>query len=134
MNKVNHLGCVLESDNSMKADISNKRGKFIGKVNSMLQEFHYANPTTLLELVCVYASNFYGSSLWDLRSKNVDKIYTTWNVMIRNVFKLDRMTHRSLIEPLSGRHHLKVMLLSRYVKFYRELLKSPKFTIRFLMR
>ena len=44
------------------------------------------------------------------------------------------MTHRSLIEPLSGRHHLKVMLLSRYVKFYRELLKSPKFTIKFLAR
>ena len=86
----------------------------------MLQEFHYASPTTLLELVCVYASNFYGSSLLDLKSKSVEGIYTSWNMMIRNIFKLDRTTHRSLIAPLLGRKHLKVMLLSRYVKFHKE--------------
>ena len=33
--KVTHLGNVLEADNSMKADIAIKRGKFIGKVNSL---------------------------------------------------------------------------------------------------
>ena len=64
--KVNHLGCLLETDNKMKADIANKRGKFIGKVNSILQEFHYSKPETLLKLICTYASSCYGSSLWDL--------------------------------------------------------------------
>ena len=31
--KVLHLGNMLESDNSMKSDIALKRGKFIGKIN-----------------------------------------------------------------------------------------------------
>ena len=33
VNKVSHLGCTLESNNSMKTDIQQKRGKFIGKVH-----------------------------------------------------------------------------------------------------
>ena len=38
--KVNHLGNILEIDNSMKSDMALKRGRFIGKVNQLLQEFH----------------------------------------------------------------------------------------------
>ena len=118
--KVTHLGNVLEADNSMKADIAIKRGKFIGKVNSLLQEFHYVSSQLLIKLVNVYASSFYGSCLWDLLSKDVERIYTTWNVTVRNVFRLDRRTHRVLIEPLSDCLHLKAMLLSRYVSLHIE--------------
>ena len=130
--KVTHLGNVLEADNSMKADIAIKRGKFIGKVNSLLQEFHYVSSQLLIKLVNVYASSFYGSCLLDLLSKDVERIYTTWNVTVRNVFRLDRSTHRVLIEPLSDCLHLKVMLLSRYVSFHRELIRSPKISCGFL--
>ena len=42
--KLNHLGNMIESDNSMKIDISMKRAKFIGKVNSLNQEFYFAFP------------------------------------------------------------------------------------------
>ena len=35
-----HLGNVLQNDNSMKIDMSIKRGQFIGRINSLLQEFH----------------------------------------------------------------------------------------------
>ena len=44
---VKHLGCTLESNNGMKTDMIQKRGKFIGKVNSLLQEFHAASPKNL---------------------------------------------------------------------------------------
>ena len=54
--------------------------------------------------------------------------------MVRNVFRLDRKTHRHLIEPLSRCLHLKTTLSSRFVKFYRSLISSNKFTIRFLAR
>ena len=35
--EIKHLGNILESNNSMKKDCLAKRGKFIGKVNSLLQ-------------------------------------------------------------------------------------------------
>ena len=44
--EVKHLGNLLECNNSMKRDISVKRGKFIGKLNSLSQEFFFTSPDT----------------------------------------------------------------------------------------
>ena len=67
-------------------------------------------------------------------SNEAEKLYRSWNVMVRNFLNLDKKTHRSLIEPLSGHLHLKTMLLSRFVRFHKGLVNSPKFTVRFLAR
>jgi hypothetical protein len=61
--KVLHLGCTLESDNSMTNYVAQKRGKFIGKINSLLQEFHFASSEILMKLLNVYTTSFYGSPL-----------------------------------------------------------------------
>ena len=134
MNKVSHLGCTLESNNSMKSDISLKRGKFIGKVHSLMQEFHFASKDVLMKLIDTYTTSFCGSPLWDPLSADCDRIYRSWNVTIRNIFGVDRTTHRYLIEPLSKSLHPKVMLLSRLDGFYKAQLKSPKMTVRFLIK
>ena len=39
---VKHLGNTLEFNISMKSNCLQRRGKFIGKIHSLLQEFHYA--------------------------------------------------------------------------------------------
>ena len=41
VSQVKHLGNVFQNDNSMKVDCTLKRGKFIGKVNSLFQEIHF---------------------------------------------------------------------------------------------
>ena len=132
--KISYLGCTLQADNSMRLDIMQKRGQFIGKVNSLLQEFHFISYETMFKLINTYATSFYGSSAWDLTSNNADKLYKSWNVMVRNVLNLDKRTHKFLIEPISDQLHLKTMLMSRLVNFHKGLIKSPKFTIRFLAR
>ena len=38
-----HLGMTLQQDNSMKKDMDVKRAIFNNKVNSLLQEFHFAS-------------------------------------------------------------------------------------------
>ena len=53
---------------------------------------------------------------------------------VRNVLRLNRKTHRFLIEPLSDHLHLKTIFMSRLVNFHKGLVNSPKFTIRFLAR
>ena len=111
-----------------------KRGQFIGKVNSLLQEFHFVDPKTMIKLICTYAITFYGSSLWNLYSRDCEKLFTSWNVAVRNALKLDRKTHRYLVAPLSGCAHLKNMLLSRFMRFHKSLTNSPKFSVRFLAR
>ena len=111
--EVKHLGNILQSDNSMQKDCVTKRGKFIGKVNSFLQEFHYVAPKTFMELLNIYGTSFYGSCLWNLYSQDVDRIYKSWNVTVRNVFSLPWTTHRYFIESVSGCAHPKTFLSSR---------------------
>ena len=130
--EVKHLGNILQCENNMKRDIAVKRGKFIGKVNSLLQELHFAEPSVLIKLLKIYCTSFYGSNLWDIYSADVDRLFRSWNVTIRNVCKVPYTTHRYLIEPLSECHHPKTMLTSRFVKFTKSLLTSSKPSIRYL--
>ena len=118
----------------MRTDVAQKRGKFIGKINSLLQEFHFASSDILVKLLNVYTTSFYGSPVWDLLSPECERIYKSWNVTMRNIFNLERTTHRYLIEPLSGCLHPKIMLASRFTSFHKSLVKCPKFCVRYLAR
>ena len=97
VSQVKYLGSILESNNSMSQDLANKRGTFIGIVNSLLQEFHSSSPAILMKLIASYALSLYGSSVWNLMSRNCEKLFNSWNVCVRQVFRVDRRTHhRSL--------------------------------------
>ena len=53
---------------------------------------------------------------------------------MRNIFNVDRCTHRYLIEKISKTLHPKVMLTSRYVNFHKRLTTSLKLCVRLLAR
>ena len=116
----------------MKVDCLAKRGRFIGKVNSLLQEFHHVDPEVMVRLLNIYTTSFYGSVLWDLYSPEVTRIYSAWNVTIRKVFKLPWATHRYLIEPISGTKHPKILLTSRMLTFMESLMNCSKGSVRYL--
>ena len=118
----------------MKIDIATKRGIFIGRTNSLLQEFPNVSKEVFLKLMNSSATTLYGSNLWNLFSKDCERLYTTYNVAIRNILKVDKRTHRFLIEPLSEAHHLKTMLMSKFISFHNALLSCSKFPVRFLAR
>ena len=42
VDQITHLGHILQNDNSMNIDCNIKRGQFIGKVHSLLQEFYFS--------------------------------------------------------------------------------------------
>ena len=66
VSKLKHLGHMLDCNNSMTIDSNEKRGKFIGKVNSLSQEFYFVSPNVLIDMIVKYACCFYGSSTWNL--------------------------------------------------------------------
>ena len=129
---VKHLGNILKSNNSMKRDCLAKRAQLIGKIHSLLQEFHYAEPAVILRILNIHVTSFYGSSIWDLYSKEVVRVFSTWNVTVRNIFKLPWTTHRYFIEPVSNCSHPKTLLCTRLVKFLWSMQTSSKLCIRFL--
>ena len=53
-------------------------------------------------------------------------IYNTWNSSIRNKSRLDRTTHRYLIEPVSRTPHIKILFVTRFMNFINKLMCSRK--------
>ena len=132
VDEVKHLGNILEYNNSMQRDCLVKRGKFIGKVNSLFQEFTYVDPPVMMKLLNTYVTSFYGSNLWDLYSAQVTRIFSSWNVTVRNVFNLPWDTHRYLIEAVSDSTHPKTMMCSRFMKFMESMAMCKKRSVRYL--
>jgi len=132
VNEVKHLGNILQSDNSMSKDSSMKRACFISKVHSLNQELYFADPFFVMKMYNIYSCSFHGSNLWDLFGRDVNRLYSSWNMAVKVLFDLPRETHRYFIEPISENMHLKSLLCSRYVSFYTSLQKSMKLSIRFL--
>ena len=84
---VKHLGHTLHSDNRMAMDIAQKRGTFVTKMNSLLQEFHFVKSEVLIKLM---NTGIYGSNIWDIFSKDCEKLYTSFNVALRQILRVDK--------------------------------------------
>ena len=103
-----------------------KRAQFVSVVNSVLQEFYYANPYINMKLMQIYASSYYGSVLWNRSSKSFDKVFGAWNVAVRCI---PMKTHRYFIEPISQYTHPKTFSNTRLLKFHNVLVSSLKLLI-----
>ena len=128
-----HLGHKISSDQDMFHDLNAKCGEFNGKVHALRQEIGSQHPDTFMKLTNIYLSTFYGSSLWDLSHANSNKLWTTWNTLIRTTYNLNFRTHCYITTSIYKGNHLKTKLLTRFINFYKLIAKSDKSTIKTLM-
>ena len=129
---VKHLGSTITNDTEgrMNQDLLEKRAEYISKNNELTQEFHYAHPITKIIINQTFNTHFYGAPLWDMFSRNFEKLEKTWNVSHRIMLSLSRNTHRYFIEPLSGKSHIIKSLRKRFLKFVKSISESRKGVLR----
>ena len=129
-----HLGMNLENKiHGMKGDLKRKRADFISKNNDILQEFSFSHPRTKILINSIYNSHLYGSSLWNLFSREAVMMENTWNVSVRLMMDLPKETHRRLIEPLSETQHIKIIMLKRFLSFIQQIRNSSKIASKSLL-
>ena len=117
-----------------KKDVKNKRAAYISKNNDIIQEFHFAHPSTTAQLNKIQNSHFYGSVLWNLSSREVEQLEKSWNISVRRMFNLPRETHCYLIEPISGQDHAKTILARRFLSFIQTIRSSKKQALKNLLQ
>ena len=127
-----HLGMRVDAskDNLLTKDIIEKRARYIQSNNELMQEFSYASCSTKAFINRTFNSHAYGSTLWNLYGREANMLYNSWSTSIRKMFRLDRKTHRYLIEPISQMEHLKCAILKRFISFTQKLATSPKAAVR----
>ena len=130
-----HLGNYLENKiDGMKHDLVIKQAQYIDKNNELEQEFHFCHPATKFKVNKIYNSHFTGSPLWKLYTPEAVKMESTWNKSVKIMFDLPYATHRWLIEPVSGSTHVRKILISRFLNFIKQIIKSNKLVSRLLLR
>ena len=129
-----HLGCTITNDiQGLSKDIMEKRAQFINRANELEQEFSYAHSSTKIRLNQIFNTSFYGSQLWDLFSKEAERVEKTWNISQRIFLKIPRNSHRYFLEPLTKTQHIKFSLMKRFVGFVDKVINSSKPIMRNLM-
>ena len=130
-----HLGNTISTETNIRSqDIKTKRAAFIDRNNTLIQEFQFAHPVTRVELNQIYNCHLTGSQLWDINSPEIVKFEKTWNVSVQRMYELPRETHRYLIEPISGKVHLRSLLARRFVGITKKVEASKKIALRGIYR
>ena len=136
ISSIKHLGSTITNNFRcrMGQDTGEKRAAYIAKNNELNQEFHYAHPRTKIWVNNIYNSSFYGAPLWDLFSRDFEKLEKSWNVSQRIMLSLPRKTHRYFLEPLSDTHHIVKSIKKRFLGFLNKIRSSKKEVLRCVLR
>ena len=64
--------------------------------------------------------------LWDLGGSAVDRLYASWNSLVRMTWNIPNIAHKYFIEEISESPHLKAILNQRFLGFIQSLINSKK--------
>ena len=67
------------------------------KANAVLSDFKHISGGLRVQIVQSYCSSFYGSLLWDLSNKCIDRLSITWRKSIRKALHIPVRTHSVFI-------------------------------------
>ena len=127
-----HLGHNITSDENMYHDLNAKVGEYYQKVQSLRQEIGDQDPRVFIKLVSIYFVSFYGSNIWELSNPKSDKLWSTWNNLIRTSYKLPLGTHRYILNDVQKGEHLHSKILHKFTNFYKIVSKCSKPTVKTL--
>ena len=108
MEKIKHpMNTITNSKDRNQLDNKIKSAKSIDKNNSIMQELYFAKPETKVQVNKIYT----GSQLWDLSSREVEKLESTYNRSVKIMYYMEPLTGdlhvrrlRDIYYPVSEKH------------------------------
>ena len=108
-----HLGNYISSDIHDR-NIINNVCDFYQRSNSIIHDFYVCDSETLDSIHSTFSMHMYGCELWNLTSGYVDKFKIAWRKVKRCIWKLNHLTHNSIVHNLSS--YLNILLENRILK------------------
>ena len=131
VDKLKHLGHMISNKmDGCQLDISHRRAQYIGKNNSITQEFSFSHPSSRIQLNKIYNSHFSGSNIWNLFSPGARQFESTFNKSVRLMCGLPLQTHRYLVESLVGGQGFRIQLIKKFLGFIKRIKESKKPILR----
>ena len=134
VDKVIHLGCTLTNkSNMLEDDMNSKKARYISRNIELNQELHFAAPESRLVVNEIYNSSWFGSTLYSIFSPAAVRLEASYNRSIKVMMDLPLATHRYLIEPLSGKEHIRKTFVRRFLCMIQSIRKSTKPVLNMLL-
>ena len=86
-----HLGHVLHQSVSMEKDCNRARAGFIDRSVDIRQQFSFAKPDQIINMIQLLCSDAYGSMLWDLKSNPAEKYFKCWKKAVKLVYSVQHL-------------------------------------------
>ena len=129
---IKHLGNFIQADLRETTEIANKRGDYIGRINSMLATFSKASDDIKRELFNTQCCHLYGVEAWNFADADVDTFRRTWNRGVRRTFNLPHCTHTRLLQYFTGQAYVTDRIYRRFYKLYTRMKKSDNDRVQYL--
>ena len=116
LSQTKHIGNFISNTmDGNQVDVRVKAAKYIDKNNSICQSAH---PQTKVKLKNIFNCHYTGCQLWQIGSRALVKLESTYNRSLKVMLELPWDTHRYLMMPLSaGLPHLHKVLVKGYPSF-----------------
>ena len=96
--RVDHLGHVLQSTGSLEADACRARASFMARVDDLRDNLFFANPQQIVQGIQLYCCDGYGSMIWNLTSEYSEKFFRSWNIQVRNAWRVSNLVENYFAE------------------------------------
>jgi len=116
--RVIHLGRFIGDYQHVSSNIDKSINDLVRSLNYVMSNFGHCSSDVRNFLFQSYCTSFYGSPLWSLGDKYIERFYCTWRKCIRRVWNISHMTHCKYIPLLYGGQNIDVQLLYRFLSFY----------------
>jgi len=131
---VRHLGHIVNSNLCDNQDCNIKKGVFNSAVNKLAGSYGKLYSPNLMYLFRTFCCSFYGSQLWDFKSRGFSSCCVQWNKAVRKLLQLPFCTHTWLLGPLSGQSHISDQFYIKTFKFLHSMYHHVNPVVSFLAR
>ena len=126
-----HLGHVLDTKNTKGTLIEESVKSFHKSFYGFMSKFAGCNVMVKNKLFHQYCSSMYGSQLWDLTDKALERVYVQWRIKHRQVLSVPGRTHCELLPLIVDSTPLEVQLDCKYISFFKSVSTSDNELVKY---
>ena len=126
-----HLGHILHTEKTCDALAEEGLKSLQSSFHSFMARFDNCFVTTKNKLYHQYCSSMYGSQLWLMNSKCVEKILSKWRRYHRIALEVPYKTHCDLLPLIADKFPLDCTLDIKFISFFKSIATSDNSIIRY---
>ncbi len=127
---VTHLGHILHCTLDDVADVTRVRSSMCRKANYLLHTFSGCSMSVKTKLIVTHCLSLFGCVLWRLDCKMIRSLETSFNNILRKIWRLPRLCHTRILHCVAGVQSLFNTIPDLFSKFISRAVNSKSPLIR----